>query len=85
MPWRLEFKASAKKELQQLDRKAQERVAAAIRDLIEAPRPVGVKALRGVSGHFRIRVGDYRVVYELLEGALIIVIVRVAHRREVYR
>jgi mRNA interferase RelE/StbE len=49
------------------------------------PRPFGVKQLKGPEGFLRIRVGDYRVIYQVLEGVLTILVVRVAHRREAYR
>ncbi|MCK6573208.1 type II toxin-antitoxin system RelE/ParE family toxin [Myxococcota bacterium] len=62
------------------------RIAAVIEGLAVTPRPVGVKALQGaLAGHYRLRVSDYRVLYKVENDVLIIVVVRVAHRREVYR
>ena len=49
------------------------------------PRPPGVKALVGEAGLWRIRVGDYRVVYEINDTELIVLVVRIAHRSDVYR
>lgn len=56
-----------------------------IAGLCDDPFPAGVKKLQGLPGHFRIRVGDHRGIYRLDGNKLIIVIVRVGHRREVYR
>ncbi len=61
-----------------------ERVLAAIRALAHDPRPSGVTKLRG-EDLWRIRVGDYRVVYAIEDQRLVVTIVRVGHRREVYR
>jgi mRNA interferase RelE/StbE len=56
----------------------------AIGQLADNPRPVGCKKLKGMSA-WRIRVGDYRVVYEIHDDVLVVLVVRVAHRREVYK
>jgi len=60
------------------------RVLAAIKALAQSPRPAGVTKLRG-EDLWRIRVGDYRVVYAIEDQRLVVTIVRVGHRREVYR
>jgi len=61
------------------------RVDAAILALSDNVRPAGCVKLSGLSDLWRIRVGDYRVVYEIRDRQLIVLIVGVAHRREVYR
>ena len=61
------------------------RIAAAIEALAGDPRPSGVTKLRGPEAFYRIRVGDYRVVYAIEDDGLLVLVVRVAHRREVYR
>ncbi len=53
--------------------------------LAETPRPPGCRALAGEPDVYRVRVGDYRIVYEVLDERLIVHVVRVGHRREVYR
>lgn len=58
------------------------RVVAAVSDLSNDPRPQGVKKLVGSEHSYRIRVGDYRVVYEIFENRLVIEIVRVRHRKD---
>lgn len=83
--YKIEWKNSAYKELQKLPRAMITRVVAAVSDLSNDPFPHGVKKLVGSEFSYRIRVGDYRVVYEVFENRLIIEIVRVRHRKDVYR
>jgi mRNA interferase RelE/StbE len=68
-----------------LPQAAQARIASAIDALAGDPRPSGVTKLRGPEGFYRIRVGDYRVVYAIEDDVLLVLVVRVGHRREVYR
>ncbi|WP_308127843.1 MULTISPECIES: type II toxin-antitoxin system RelE/ParE family toxin [unclassified Frankia] len=63
----------------------QQRLRPVISGLVDNPRPVGVKALEGRPGALRIRLADYRVIYEVHDDVLLVLVVRVAHRREVYR
>jgi mRNA interferase RelE/StbE len=84
VPYSLRIKGSALKELQRLAKADRLRVMAAIDNLVENPH-LG-KILKGeFSGLRRIRVGNYRVVYEINEGAVMILVVRIAHRKEVYQ
>ncbi|MDP1779838.1 MAG: type II toxin-antitoxin system RelE/ParE family toxin [Anaerolineales bacterium] len=83
--YRIEWKNSAYKELQKLPRQMITRIIAAVADLSNDPYPSGVKKLIGSERSYRIRVGDYRVIYEIIENKLIIEIVRVRHRKDVYR
>lgn len=84
MPYSVRIKASAAKELATVARPQRER-------LIEAIDRLGADPLRGtalkgnLTGLRRVRVGDYRIVYEVRNGELIVLVIRVAHRREVYR
>lgn len=84
-PYRIELTAAAIRQLSKLDPQARQRVVAAIDRLAVRPRPSGVKALTGHPGLLRIRIGDYRVVYTVRDGQLVVVVIAVAHRREVYR
>jgi mRNA interferase RelE/StbE len=68
-----------------LQRQEQLRIRAAIDLLAENPRPPGCVALQGEPGVFRVRVGDFRILYEVLDGLLLVQVVRIGHRREVYR
>ncbi len=83
--YQIEWKSSAYKELQKLPRPIIEKVVAAVAELSSEPYPHGVKKLVGSERSYRIRIGDYRVVYEIIENKLIIEIVRVRHRKDVYR
>jgi mRNA interferase RelE/StbE len=68
-----------------LDRQVQQRIQAKIESLAEDPLPSGVKKFQGAADHWRIRIGDYRVIYRIDSQQIVVAIVRVAHRREVYR
>jgi len=83
--YRVEFTRPALKEFGDLPRKAQERIAPRIDALAVTPRPRGVEKLKGVDDQYRIRVGDYRVVYTIRDDRLIVTVVRVADRRDAYR
>jgi mRNA interferase RelE/StbE len=84
--YRLLVKRSAAKEIDGIgQRRDRERVVAAIGALAEEPRPAGAEKLAGRDDRYRIRVGDYRVVYSIEDAALIVWIVKVGHRRDVYR
>ncbi|GJF02055.1 type II toxin-antitoxin system RelE family toxin [Pseudonocardia sp. D17] len=81
----IEVRPAAQKMLRKLDPPVSRRVLLAIQRLADDPRPAGVKALVGAPGLLRLRVGDYRVVYTVEDGRLLVVVVHLAHRREVYR
>ncbi len=83
--YQIEWKRSALRELKRLDRKAVPRVIAAVDALASGPLPPGATKLRGSQRTYRIRVGTYRVIYELFESRLVIEIVRVRHRSDAYR
>ena len=85
MAYRVEIKASAVKEIAALPRRDQHRVAPAIETLAEDPRPPGARKLVGGDDAYRVRVGDYRIVHQILDDLLIVHIVRVAHRRDAHR
>ena len=78
------IKASAAKELERLPERPRRQIARKIRALAEQPRPAGCEKLTG-EGLYRIRQGDYRVVYAIEDQVLTVLVIRVGHRREVYR
>lgn len=82
--YRLSFTASAEKELQGLPARMVARIAARVERLASVPRPTGCKKLVGGDKEWRIRIGDYRVVYEIDDAAKTVDVTRIAHRREVY-
>ena len=84
MAYQIEFAPHAYRQFKKLERDTQMLLLAKIEYLRTNPRPAGVKKLASVQNLYRIRVGDYRVVYEIRDRALIIVVVKVGHRRDVY-
>lgn len=84
MSYAVEILRSAQKQLARLDWQAQDRIIEAIRALAKNPRPKGCSKLTGRAA-WRIRVGDYRVIYEVEDNLLRILVVSVGHRKEVYR
>ena len=81
----LQWRKSTSKDLRRIPREAVSRIVAAVAKLAEEPLPHGSEKLTGSEHTYRIRVGDYRVVYELLRKANIVEIQRVRHRKDVYR
>jgi mRNA interferase RelE/StbE len=79
------FKSSADRQLRKLPEALQRRIVAKVEALANNPRPQGVVQLAEYEHLWRIRVGDYRVVYEIHDDRLVILVLRVAHRKDVYR
>lgn len=88
MAWRVEFDEAAKKELAKLDKPVARRITSFLRERVSSgdPRSIG-SALKGSKlGEFwKYRVGDYRVIASIEDGALRVLVVRIGNRREVYR
>jgi mRNA interferase RelE/StbE len=80
----VELKVSARKELERLPAKLIERIFPKLEGLALEPRPAGCKKLKGGQREWRIRVGDYRVVYTIDDEKLLISVMRIRHRSEVY-
>ncbi len=81
--YRIELRPAAVKALQKIDPRDRTRIQGAIRLLADDPRPPAARALQGRPG-LRVRVGDYRILYTIDDGVLLIVVVTVGHRRDVY-
>ncbi len=84
MAYRLEFTPGANRQFRKLPKNLQARLTPHLNALTQNPRPSGIEKLKGEEG-YRLRVGDYRVLYEVRDKALLVLVVRVGHRREVYR
>ena len=84
MSYSLSVLRRAQKELAQIPHGDYERVVEAIRDLAENPRPAGCRKLAAREG-WRIRVGDFRVIYEIDDGQRSVTVLHVGNRRDVYR
>lgn len=78
------YKPSAAKELRKLEKTDQQRVARLISSLAQNPRPRESEKVAGGAGELRVKVGPWRVIYDVEDGRLVILVLRVAHRREVY-
>ena len=74
----------AQKQIIKLDKKIIAVIKASIADLADNPRPYGYKKLKGEDA-YRIRVGDYRVIYEIDDGKIIVIVVSVGHRKDIYK
>lgn len=85
MIYRIEITPDAVHALAKLDKPVRRRIQTAIDRLGETPRPANMTALRGLRGGYRIRVGDYRVVYTVDDGRVLVVVIDIGHRREIYR
>lgn len=85
MSYQIDVAPSALRQLRKLDPQARRKIQAAIELLAGEPRPPAAKMLVNAGGAWRVRVGDYRIVYDIEDGRLVILVLAVAHRREVYR
>ncbi|GIG26951.1 type II toxin-antitoxin system RelE family toxin [Cellulomonas denverensis] len=83
--YQVTFTARARKQLAKSDPMVRARILRTVVVLADDPRPPGAKQLVGGEGELRVRAGDYRIVYEVHDGELVVLVLRVAHRREVYR
>ena len=79
------FRPSADRAHQRMLTDAQRRIVLAVEDLADDPRPPGVVELAGGENLWRIRVGRYRVVYEIHDDRLLVLVLRLAHRKDIYR
>lgn len=85
MAYTVEIAPAAGRQIKKLPAPIQKRIIKRIEGLQSNARPPGVEKLEGKHVFYRVRVGDYRIIYEVQEQALVILIVKVGHRREVYR
>ncbi|MDR0811539.1 MAG: type II toxin-antitoxin system RelE/ParE family toxin [Paludibacter sp.] len=84
MVYSINFTKNAIRQLSKVPEPYYENIKLAIRELAVNPRPSGCKKLQGLAG-YRIRVGTYRVIYEIFDNELLIDIIAIGHRREIYR
>ncbi|MBA2731950.1 MAG: type II toxin-antitoxin system RelE family toxin [Pyrinomonadaceae bacterium] len=82
--YKIEWKHSAVKELRNLPKDAVVRILKAVEQLPDSPYPVGVRKLVGSEHSYRLREGSYRIIYTVSSSSLIIEIIRVGHRKDVY-
>ena len=83
--YKIEISATAEKQIRKLDKAQQTRVLRAVKSLSLEPRPPGTRKLRGYEDVYRIRVGTHRVLYSIESRRLLVIVLKVGHRRNVYR
>ena len=85
MTYHIEFAKPAAKQLKALSPQEQQRIKSKIDALVDSPRPYGVVKLSGEDDLYRIRVGDYRIIYSIQDHRLLILVLKIGHRRDVYQ
>lgn len=83
--YRIEWRKSTRKAIRKIDKAAIPRIIEAVEELATDPRPINSKKLKGSDSVYRIRVGNYRVLYEICDGLLLVEVVKIGHRRDVYQ
>jgi len=81
----VELAPAAERQLDKLPNEARDRIARALAKLGQTPRPPGCRKMAGPEGFHRIRIGDYRAIYQIRDAVLVVLVVKIGHRREVYR
>ena len=81
----VELTKSAEKELRRIDGRYIPRIFAAVESLAEEPRPTGCKKLSGSDHTYRIRIGTYRVIYDIQESCLLVLVIKIGHRKDAYQ
>jgi|JFJP01.1.fsa_nt_gi mRNA interferase RelE/StbE len=85
MSYEVQILPKAARQLKALSVEVRQDITLTIQSLANEPRPIGVKKLSGEKDIYRVRVGNYRVLYQIVDKVLVVVVVSVGHRREVYR
>lgn len=85
MAYTVLLKPSADRELSKLPHQAQRRITDKLVELSDNPRPSGVEKLAGGKNEYRVRVGSYRIIYAIEGDRLIVLVLRIADRKDVYR
>lgn len=82
--YKVEWKRSAVRELRDLPKEAVERILKAVEQLSENPYPTGVRKLVGAEHTYRLREGNYRILYTITARSMVVEIIRVGHRKDIY-
>jgi len=85
MSYEVQILPKAVRQIKALSVEVRQDISLTIQSLANEPRPIGVKKLSGEKDIYRVRVGNYRVLYRIIDKVLVVVVVSVGHRREVYR
>ena len=84
MPYSIELTRQAEKDLAGLPTRIQRQIGARIDSLADDPRPDGVVKLKGAQNEYRVRSGDYRILYQIFDDRIVVVVVRIADRKDAY-
>ncbi|PSR17911.1 type II toxin-antitoxin system mRNA interferase toxin, RelE/StbE family [filamentous cyanobacterium CCP3] len=84
MSYEVLIKPAAQRQIKKLPRAMQADLIVLIEHLAQDPRPSGCKKLKGRQSQYRVRLGDYRVIYSIEEEALVVRVIKVGHRRDIY-
>ena len=85
MKYQIDFKPSAARELRKLSKDIARRISIKIESLAENPFPHSYTEMKGSKNYYRVKVGDYRIIYTVEHGELLILVVTIGHRCEIYR
>ena len=85
MSYEVQILPKAARQIKALSIEVRQDISLTIQSLANEPRPIGVKKLSGEKDIYRVRIGNYRVLYRIVDKVLVVVVVSVGHRREVYR
>jgi mRNA interferase RelE/StbE len=85
LSYEIQIKASALKAINKLETQIRARIVTRIVELADNPRPQGSTKLSGPDSFYRVRVGNYRIIYEVKDDVLVVLVLKVGHRRDVYR
>ncbi len=85
MPYEVRLKPSAERAFRKLPAEIRSRIGSRLDSLASSPRPSGCEKLGGVDNLYRVRVGDYRIVYQVSDEVLLVLVVTIGHRGDVYR
>lgn len=85
MPYAISIDAHALRQLRKLEQQVQNRIVAKIDSLADNPRPHGAEKLAGRENRYRVRVGDYRIIYEIKDAQLLVLVVAIGDRKDIYR
>ena len=83
--YKINVSPAAEKQLKSLPKREQSKIVKRIAKLADDPRPAGVKRLQGITGLYRLRQGNWRIVYTIEDRRLIVLILKIGHRRNVYQ
>lgn len=83
--YEVEFARPALKELQKIERNSQKLILEKIERLRRDPRPRGTEKLKNYKDRFRVRISNYRIIYSIVENKLLILVLHIGHRKDIYR